>query len=44
MADKLDAGDAFPSTRLQLLDGKTLRVPDDLESDYAVVLFYRGHW
>ncbi len=44
MADKLDAGDAFPSTPLQLVDGSTVRLPEDLTTDYAVVLFYRGHW
>ena len=44
MADKLDAGEVFPSTSLQLVDGRTVRLPDDLATDYAVVLFYRGHW
>ena len=44
MSDKLDAGDAFPTTTLRLVDGGSVRLPEDLDSDYAVVLFYRGHW
>lgn len=44
MADKLDAGDAFPSLTLNLVGGGTLTVPDDLSTKYLVALFYRGHW
>ncbi len=44
MADKLNAGDAFPSLTLKLADGKTLNVPEDLDSKYTMILFYRGHW
>ncbi len=44
VAEKLDAGSAFPKTRLQLVDGGVRTLPDDIETDYAVVLFYRGHW
>jgi peroxiredoxin len=44
MADKLNAGSRFPSMRLLLVDGSAVSLPEDLESDYAVVLFYRGHW
>ena len=44
MGDKLDAGATFPSVELKLTQGGTVRLPDDIASDYAVVLFYRGHW
>ncbi|MFQ5353134.1 MAG: hypothetical protein ACE5D3_08680 [Candidatus Binatia bacterium] len=42
--EKLDAGAQFPTLELKLLEGGSLVVPDDLETDYAVLLFYRGHW
>ena len=44
LAHKLDAGDRFPSMALTLTGGGTVRLPDDLSSDYNVILFYRGHW
>lgn len=44
MAEKLDTGDVFPSLTLQLVDGQSLTVPDDLDAGYKVILFYRGHW
>ncbi len=44
MAEKLDAGAKFPTLELDLVDGRRLAIPQDLETDYAVVLFYRGHW
>ena len=44
MAEKLDAGSKFPSVALRMLDGSSLTLPDQIDSDYAVVLFYRGHW
>ncbi len=44
MAEKLDAGSKFPTLRLNLVDGSELTLPGDLQTDYAVVLFYRGHW
>jgi hypothetical protein len=44
MAEKLDAGSTFPEIRLQHLDGRALSLPGDIETDYAVVLFFRGHW
>jgi hypothetical protein len=44
MAEKLDAGDVFPSLMLTLADGQSLTVPDDLDAKYKVILFYRGHW
>lgn len=44
MANKLNTGDSFPKLTLDLVDGGTLEVPDDLEARYKVILFYRGHW
>ena len=44
MADKLYEGDAFPSITVNLVGGGTMTIPDDRDSKYLVVLFYRGHW
>jgi peroxiredoxin len=44
MAEKLRAGDKLPPITLDLADGGTVTLPNDLETDFAVVLFYRGHW
>ena len=44
MAEKLQQGDRFPPMTLKLVDGRTLRVPGEITSRYAAVLFYRGHW
>jgi len=41
---KLTTGDTFPELRLQVAGGGTLVLPRDIETDYALVLFYRGHW
>ena len=44
MADKLNTDDAFPSVTLDLVGGGTVTVPDEIDSKYLMVLFYRGHW
>jgi peroxiredoxin len=44
MAKKLQQGDRFPSLALKLVDGSTVRIPDEMPGRYAVLLFYRGHW
>ena len=44
MAEKLDTGAVFPKLTLNLVDGGTINVPDDVEARYKVILFYRGHW
>jgi hypothetical protein len=44
MADKLNAGDAFPRMPLDLAGGGKLELPDGLDARYKVILFYRGHW
>ena len=44
MANKLNAGDLFPGMTLQLVNGESTTLPDNIDGDYQVVLFYRGHW
>jgi hypothetical protein len=44
MAEKLQQADRFPSLALKLLDGGTIRIPEEMPGRYAVLLFYRGHW
>lgn len=44
MSKQLIAGDSFPQLRLNIAGGDSLTLPDDIQTDYAVVLFYRGHW
>ncbi len=44
MSKKLGIGDAFPKMTINLVDGRTLELPDGLDSKYRVILFYRGHW
>jgi peroxiredoxin len=44
MGNKLRIGDTLPELSLKLTDGSTVSLPSDIQSDFAVVLFYRGHW
>ena len=44
MADQLVPGSRFPDLVLNIAGGGQLRLPQDLDSTYSVVLFYRGHW
>lgn len=44
MIRKLESGDILPEIRLQLVGGGTLSLPSDLDTDFGVVLFYRGYW
>jgi hypothetical protein len=44
MGEKLQQGDRFPSLTLKLVQGGTVRLPDEIPTRYAAVLFYRGHW
>ena len=41
---KLEAGNTLPSVTLNLVGGGALTLPDDVDTPYAVLLFYRGHW
>ena len=44
MGEKLQGGDTLPEVSLNLVGGGTVTLPRDLETPYATVLFYRGHW
>lgn len=44
MITKLGLLDQFPEITLTSTDDSVIRLPADIEADYAVVLFYRGHW
>lgn len=44
MGEKLQQGDWFPSLTLTLADGGTIRLPDEMPTRDAAVLFSRGHW
>ena len=44
MGEKLRAGDLLPKIALDLVGGGTLNLPDDLATDFGVLLLYRGHW
>lgn len=44
MSNLLGIGAAFPNLTINLVDGGTLALPNDLDAKYRVILFYRGHW
>ena len=44
MTTMLTSGDQFPDITLTSTDGNSIALPQDLETPYTVVLFYRGHW
>lgn len=41
---RLENGDRFPTLTAPTVDGGETTLPDDLEGDWAVLIFYRGHW
>jgi len=41
---KLDARDRFPTMTINMVDGSTLKLPDDMHGTWWVFLVYRGHW
>ena len=41
---KLDAGAQFPYLKLNIGENDSINLPGDIETDYAIILFYRGHW
>ena len=43
-AGKLDTGDVFPELELRLTDGGVLKVSNESDAKWLVLLFYRGHW
>ena len=44
MADQVVTGSNFPELMLNIAGGDTVTLPNDIDTPYAVVLFYRGHW
>jgi peroxiredoxin len=44
VASKLTQGDKLPSLTLQLIDGSTVSLPDEVPGRYLALLFYRGTW
>ncbi len=41
---KLNNGDLFPSVNGLTVGGGSLTIPKNLEQEWNVILFYRGHW
>lgn len=41
---KLDGGDQLPEFKLTVGENEHIVLPQDIDTDYAVILFYRGHW
>ena len=44
MANKLYAGDVFPSLTIDIVGGGSMRIPEDMDAKYKIIMFYRGHW
>lgn len=44
MSAKLNLLEQFPDLTLTTTEDEPLRLPSDIGTDYAIVLFYRGHW
>ena len=44
MGEKLQQGDRFPSLTLKLVQGGSIRLPNEMPTHYAALLVYRGHW
>ena len=44
MPDWLIQGDKIPPIKLNLIDGSTISLPDDISGRYVALLFYRGNW
>lgn len=40
----LNGGDILPEFSLRVGEGDVLHLPADIGTDYAIILFYRGHW
>lgn len=40
----LNIGDRFPEMSAALVGGETVELPGAVDTGWAVVLFYRGHW
>ncbi|MDP6564921.1 MAG: hypothetical protein QF578_08860 [Alphaproteobacteria bacterium] len=44
MAERLAAGQPFPTTAINLSDGGAMTLPDDMADGYKMIIFYRGSW
>ena len=44
MVGNLSSGSIFPKITLKTVNYGALVLPDDLESKYGMILFYRGGW
>ncbi len=44
MGNPINLGGTFPTLDFATTDGQVITLPDDIQTPYAVVLFYRGHW
>ncbi|HEY5543253.1 MAG TPA: hypothetical protein VIM04_08365 [Candidatus Binatia bacterium] len=44
MARQLGPNDPFPTYTVSTADGGRMKIPADLEGEYAVIIFYRGVW
>ncbi len=44
MGKKIDKGGQFPEIELSIAGGGKLSIPSEIDTPYAFVLFYRGHW
>jgi peroxiredoxin len=44
MSNKLDIGDQLPEFSLNIGESGTLNLPADIQTSYAIIIFYRGHW
>ena len=41
---KLVQGDKIPQITFDLIDGRSITLPDEFPSRYLALLFYRGNW
>ena len=41
---KLSNDQPLPPLTASKVSGGTMRLPDELDREWAAVLFYRGHW
>lgn len=42
--DTIENGERFPELDARTTDGEEVRLPDFVEGDWSILLFYRGHW
>ncbi len=44
MTQPIGPGGTFPELTFTTSSGGSVSLPKDIDTPYAVVLFYRGHW